>query len=725
MYQYRVLVAALLFVVAFSGAGGVPWIVTRPPYTISQETTRVAGPLRPDGSVDFVAALNARLSEGVTPENNAAVVLWRAMGPPPHSKDEYRGRFFKLLGIPPLPEQGEYFLRLHRQTGQTGHGETYADRLDRERPLSEAKGGEDSIGGSMVEEDDWGLGMMALNSPERLRAQRESERAQSKELAWGGLIPASSGFVAGKKWRTWNGLLEAQLKTALQRPWAAKEFPELATWLEINADPLKVAVDGCGRPRFYSPQICIDDTPDTSAGDMPSMGSRILPEFGIKQLAEALAARAMLRLERGDVANAWNDTLAVHQLARLLAQGADVVHVLCAFELERRACAVGVAISLHGDVSAMQAAKIRSDLRSLAPFPRAAGSFETTRFYALDSVCAASQGNLEQGTDSLWARMQRALCDWDEVLRRINDHFDRAVLVGRLARGPKRTSLLSELDNEIQQAWKAKEKRGASTDGVYGTFLGLSAPAYAAVLASEDRAAATLRVAEVALALAAYRADHDRYPDTLSDLVCSYFEEVPMDPCGEGELVYRLEGSGYSLYSVGVDGEDDGGVSISLGGDILVWTPCQGADAIPALETRLQNKSREVRSQAAGILGEIGEPAIPALINALGDKDREVIRSVRGALAAIGPKAIPALEKALQNDNQDVRRNTAYALDEMGAEAREAIPALEQALKDPHEDVRSAATQALEAIRLQLQSKQATPEGQHGGNGPDSGAQGP
>ena len=73
--------------------------------------------------------------------------------------------------------------------------------------------------------------------PEQLQAQRESERARSRELAWGGLMPASTGFVPDKKWTTWNALLEAQLRTTLQRPWSEKEFPELATWLEINAEP--------------------------------------------------------------------------------------------------------------------------------------------------------------------------------------------------------------------------------------------------------------------------------------------------------------------------------------------------------------------------------------------------------------------------------------------------------------------------------------------------------
>ena len=49
--------------------------------TISKETTYITEPLRKDGYVDYVAALNERFRAGVTPENNAAVPFWKAMGP--------------------------------------------------------------------------------------------------------------------------------------------------------------------------------------------------------------------------------------------------------------------------------------------------------------------------------------------------------------------------------------------------------------------------------------------------------------------------------------------------------------------------------------------------------------------------------------------------------------------------------------------------------------------
>ena len=52
--------------------------------TLSKATTRVTGPLTKDGYVDYPRVINQRLSVGITAENNANVLLWRAMGPQQH-----------------------------------------------------------------------------------------------------------------------------------------------------------------------------------------------------------------------------------------------------------------------------------------------------------------------------------------------------------------------------------------------------------------------------------------------------------------------------------------------------------------------------------------------------------------------------------------------------------------------------------------------------------------
>ncbi len=77
--------------------------------TISKETTYITKPLRPDGYPDYFAAINQRMSEGVTSENNAAVLLMKAAGPT-IVPESIRNETLKRLGIDDLPKNGDYFV---------------------------------------------------------------------------------------------------------------------------------------------------------------------------------------------------------------------------------------------------------------------------------------------------------------------------------------------------------------------------------------------------------------------------------------------------------------------------------------------------------------------------------------------------------------------------------------------------------------------------------------
>ena len=64
---------ALVLVSASAIAQTMP--ATHPVFTIGKETTVVNGPLKPDGTIDYIPAINALLAKGVKNEDNAAIPL--------------------------------------------------------------------------------------------------------------------------------------------------------------------------------------------------------------------------------------------------------------------------------------------------------------------------------------------------------------------------------------------------------------------------------------------------------------------------------------------------------------------------------------------------------------------------------------------------------------------------------------------------------------------------
>ncbi len=83
----------------------------KPKFTISKETTFATEPVDKEGYIDYVSALNERLKKGVTPDNNAVVLLCKALGPRPEG-GTMPAEFYEWLGIPEPPEKGDYFTHI-------------------------------------------------------------------------------------------------------------------------------------------------------------------------------------------------------------------------------------------------------------------------------------------------------------------------------------------------------------------------------------------------------------------------------------------------------------------------------------------------------------------------------------------------------------------------------------------------------------------------------------
>src|SRR5262249_26668684 len=80
------------------------------------------------------------------------------------------------------------------------------------------------------------------------------------------------------------------------------------------------------------------------------------------------------------------------------------------------------------------------------------------------------------------------------------------------------------------------------------------------IISLEYRARCATQAALASLALHEYHRRHDRYPDTLASLVPDLLPHLPVD-YGDGKTLRyrRTESDDYLLYSVWLNGVDDGG----------------------------------------------------------------------------------------------------------------------------------------------------------------------
>jgi hypothetical protein len=159
--------------------------------------------------------------------------------------------------------------------------------------------------------------------------------------------------------------------------------------------------------------------------------------------------------------------------------------------------------------------------------------------------------------------------DWNLVLRETNQWYDRLAAAAKLPDYGARAAALEKVEADMQQlvaeariptTWLAGlVSRQQRSKLVSSIVLGLFLPAVNAATAAEDRANAMLDLVRLAAALAVYRADHGAYPGKLEELVPSVLAALPVDLYNAKPFVYKRDGDGYLLYSLGGNGTDDGG----------------------------------------------------------------------------------------------------------------------------------------------------------------------
>jgi len=108
-------------------------------------------------------------------------------------------------------------------------------------------------------------------------------------------------------------------------------------------------------------------------------------------------------------------------------------------------------------------------------------------------------------------------------------------------------------------AERSKERRSSALDMYWNSQGNLAINEWIAVASANLRTHATLRCAQVALALEEFRLKHDRWPNSLAELEKEIDIKIPLDPFDGRPLRYLKRTDGVTVYSVGRDRTDNGG----------------------------------------------------------------------------------------------------------------------------------------------------------------------
>ncbi len=494
--------------------------VAPPKITVSKETTWATEPLRADGTVDYLEAVNRRFSKDVTPENNACIVLYQAMGPSPEGKRQ-PDSFFRKMGVEPLPDEGTYYRDL---------GKWVRDRPD---------------------------------APKDVNLVFDMQ-SKSGERPW---TKAEFPLIAG-----WLKDNEVPLRTVTLAMERTKYFsPLVGSDAEPDAALIAVLLPGVQKSREFARALSsramwelaegsqVDAWRDLMTthrlGRLVGQGPTLI-EFLVGVAIESIAIRGELQFLSETKPSAKMLALYRKQLDRLppRASVADkldscerAMFLDCAHRMARGQLRLQDLADGGGDVSFLE---------KLA---------EGAIMQSVDWDVALKSAN--KWYDRLAVTLRKP--DYRErtaELKQFNEDLKKLVEENR---GPG--VLLALLGG-----------KPAITQTMSDVLISLLLPAVQQVGVAEGRAIQKMRNLELAFALEAYRTDHGSYPDSLQPLAPKFIAEIPNDLFNGQPLKYAKTAEGYRFYSVGDNEQDEEGRSFDdnpRGDDLVVRMPMPRKEA--------------------------------------------------------------------------------------------------------------------------------------------------
>lgn len=333
------------------------------------------------------------------------------------------------------------------------------------------------------------------------------------------------------------------------KKWSPEDQELVAECVAINADALVLAREAVQRPECRYP---VDLTYGLMT-DVPHLAR-------LKQLAWVAHSRAFLLAEQGRAADWTQDIRLILQLASTLEREPLPISQLLrrslidlAVRTTERCLSMtdaGDAIGVLGDAFGMaentnalrvgligeRACAIPAFRLSLAEMKRIAADAEATSPQSKPTPLAG------RPTPLLWL---------SGLFERDLNFFLQAMETNiALATLPPPTSLaMTTLADQFSELARRR----------HYILSGCLLPPFGHAITRTAESFARIRLVRTALAIEEFRVRHNRLPADLSELVPEFLSVIPTDPFDGALLRYRPLDSGYMVYSIGPDAQDDVG----------------------------------------------------------------------------------------------------------------------------------------------------------------------
>lgn len=398
-------------------------------------------------------------------------------------------------------------------------------------------------------------------------ADRQARRATWKDEENGALVARSAKALIPKEWPAWDYFVPA----AQPNPGNTNEGPANAPRADEERQALQESFSNLELPVQLQPRQVAALKEEFKKAEQAAAEARRLAQFprgrfpiqyqqvlsstlmpdiqDARAIANLLGYDMLLRAQENDLAGALTSCQALLHLCRYLDEEPTLIPLLVRIAIRSIALRRLERLLAQGEPDAAELARLQKILEEEE---------------ALPSLLDALRGE-RGGGDMMMAQLESGQMTVGKVAVPGGSPFDKLFTLvpgvmrqqrASLLRVNNRVVALVQLPFEQRKAEEAQFTQDIPNMPVLARLL---VPAHQKVIEAADRGLAELRCALVMLAAERYRRAHGRWPANLEALTPQFLDKVCEDPFDGKPLRLRAMADGIVIYSVGLDGADDGG----------------------------------------------------------------------------------------------------------------------------------------------------------------------
>jgi len=283
------------------------------------------------------------------------------------------------------------------------------------------------------------------------------------------------------------------------------EFPLLKDYVEANTAGIDLLGEAVRKPAFRIPYVRENENTPVTDSILQLGEAQMMKGWGSSALA-----RALYRIEIGNIDGAIYDIVTLHHLARHTVKHGTLIFAQVGIAIKGMALSVGIGSNPECPPTKEQIERLMREMDALPPRWTLEEALESERYFGLATMQDQYWGNFSGGDISMFPMMGLTM-DINVALTRLNKVYDALLIPGATIDG----KTLEELLDPSRQSWNplpffSKRNR---TERIMDSMIALFIPAMQATREAWRRTECCENLQRLTFALLLYEKEHGSLPD--------------------------------------------------------------------------------------------------------------------------------------------------------------------------------------------------------------------